>query len=618
WIIGLGGGDPDDPDRFGRADVLTARIAKSDAKLLRVRLYDSSQEDAVVRTAAVPVGEVKRRSRLLGRVAGWLPEPQAKSERLHILLYLLLVAIAIALVRNLLRFFQEYLVQTTVFRAVMDLRSDNYGVVLRLPTTFFSEKGITDTMSRFIQDTAELGRGQATLFGKTLVEPAKAVASMVVALSISWELTLIAMVAGPPAFWLIRRFGKRMRRASRRALENWSTMLGALEGTLSGIRVVKAYTMEGAERKRFFRTNRALLKQQRRMARIDSATAPAVEALGITAAMGAGALAGYWVFNDMHGLKGDDFLALMACLAAMFDPVRKLAKVATRFQRAEAAAARVFELQDTQQEKRVPNAPALPTHERSLELRNVSFRYPGAAENALGGVNLAVEAGETVAIVGPNGSGKTTLVSLVPRLLEPDEGHVLIDGEDVSRYSVRSLRRQIGLVTQETVLFHATIGENIAYGLRRPRPGEVLEAARKAYVDEFVRELPDGYDTMVGEHGATLSGGQRQRITIARAILRDPAILIFDEAMSHIDADSEQRIRQAMEEFVRGRTTLMIAHRFSTVMAADRIVVMDAGRIVDAGTHGQLLERCDLYRQLYRTQLAPAEGPGSGEVPHPC
>jgi ABC-type multidrug transport system fused ATPase/permease subunit len=277
--------------------------------------------------------------------------------------------------------------------------------------------------------------------------------------------------------------------------------------------------------------------------------------------------------------------------------------VATRFQRSEAAAARIFQLNDLPREQVPHNAPTLVRHERSIEFRDVNYRYPNAAEDALREVNLRFEAHQTVAIVGPNGSGKTTLLSLVPRLLDPTTGLVLIDGQDISQVSMRSLSRQIGLVSQETVLFHATIGENIAYGLRRPKDKDVLAAARKAFVDEFVRDLPDGYDTMVGEHGATLSGGQRQRITIARAILRDPAILIFDEAMSQVDADSEQRIHQAMEEFVRGRTTLMIAHRFQTVMAADRIVVMDGGRVVDVGTHAELHQRCGLYRHLYDTQF---------------
>jgi ABC-type multidrug transport system fused ATPase/permease subunit len=416
-------------------------------------------------------------------------------------------------------------------------------------------------------------------------------------------------VAGPPALLLIRKLGQSMHRASRRSLQSLSEMLGVLEETLLGIRVVKAYTMEHSERKRFFRVNRRLLRQQYKMERIDAVTGPGVEALGLTAGLAAAGVAGFLVFRgtDLLGyfyrMDPYYFMAWLGALFALFDPVRKLAKVATKFQQADAAAKRIFELQDVEQERFVPNAPALPRHSRTLEFRRVGFRYPSASGDALRDVDLTVRAGETVAIVGPNGSGKTTLVSLVPRLLDPTAGAVLIDGQDVSRCSIRSLRRQIGLVTQDAVIFHATVAENIAYGLRRPKPQQVLEAARKAFVDEFVAELPAGYDTVVGEHGSTLSGGQRQRIAIARAILRDPAILIFDEAMSQIDAHSEQRIHQAMHDFVRGRTTLMIAHRFLTVLEADRIVVMNEGRLVDFGTHRELLDRCGLYRHLYETQL---------------
>jgi len=604
WVVGLADGDP--THRLLGAEAMAEALAQAGAGAdVVLRVYD--QDAAAVRGLPVRLGAARASSRLLGWVAGRVRKAEGRPGRFRILLGLLAFVAAITLLRNLLRFVQEYLVGTAVMRGLMDLRCDNYDVVLRLPTTFFSEKGVTDTMSRFLKDTTVLARGQVTLFGKTLAEPAKAVASVAVAMLFSWQLTLIALLAGPPAFLLIRGFGRVMRKASRRALEAWSSMLGVLEETLTGIRVVKAYTMEGGERKRFFQVNRRLLKQQRRIVRTEAAVAPTVEALGIVAAMGAVALAGFWILQGRYNMDSERFLALMGCLAAMFDPVRKLAKVATRFQRAEAAAARIFQLQDQQQETHLPNAPMLPRHCRNLEFRGVRFRYPSAAEDALRDTRLTIGAGETVAIVGANGSGKTTLVSLVPRLLDPSAGAVLIDGRDVSQYSLRSLRRQIGLVTQETVLFHATIAENIAYGLRRPQAQAVLAAAEKAFVNEFVRDLPEGYETMVGEHGATLSGGQRQRIAIARAILRDPAILIFDEATSQVDSDSERRIQQAMAEFIKGRTTLLIAHRFATIRQAGRIVVLNAGRIADIGTHQELLRRCALYRQLYQTQFAPNE-----------
>ncbi|MFP4353488.1 MAG: ATP-binding cassette domain-containing protein [Phycisphaerae bacterium] len=604
WLVGVAGSGQ--ADRVMRGDDLSRLLANEydPGQKVTLRLYNQATDEVVERTVTLTKPSFK--GRILGKVARNIKEPADMPGRFRILVGLLTIAIVITLIRDLMRFTQEYLVETAVWSGVVDMRCEIYNVALRLPVSFYAAQGTSDTMSRFIQDTNELSRGQVTLFGKTLVEPAKAIGSIAMALLFSWKLTLLAMVAGPPAYFLIRRFGKVMKRASRRALESWAQLLAVLEETLAGIRVVKAYTMESAERRRFFRENRRLLKQQKRMARIDAATAPAVEALGVTAGMIAAGAAGYWV---LHGqMDPIIFITWMGCLAAMFDPVRKLAKVATRFQRADAAAARIFELRDQEPEPRIPGAPMLPRHSESIQFSNVSFRYPNAPDNALENINLTIQAGQTVAVVGPNGCGKTTLVSLLPRLFDPTEGKIFIDGQDIHQSSLRSLRRQIGVVTQETVLFHATIAENIAYGLRRPKREDVMAAARKAFVDEFVQNLPEGYDTMVGQRGSTLSGGQRQRIAIARAILRNPAILIFDEATSQVDADSEHRIHQAMDQFIKDRTTLMIAHRFATVLAADMIIVMSDGKILETGTHGELLESCKLYRHLYRTQFVDSGG----------
>ena len=603
WIIGLDDGQAD--HRLLRADVLTRTLANAPIdETVRLRVYD--QLSNTVRTVTATLPKAGASARLLGAVARTLPEPQKRQDRWILLLWLSIITVSMTWLRDLLRFGQEYLVTSTVLKGLEDLRCANYDVVLRLPTTFFARKGTSDTISRFITDAGELTAGQVTLLGKTLVEPAKAAASMALALICSWKLTLMVLVVGPPAYLLIRLFGKVMKRTSRQALESGAMLLAVLNETLRGIRVVKAYTMETAERKRFRRVHRRLIKQRRRMARIEAATAPSIEAMGILAACGAILVAGWWVLDDK--MSTELFMTWVAGLVAMFDPVRKLAKVATRFQRAEAAATRIFELQDMEQEKIAPNATTLPRHADSIEFRNVTYRYPGAETDAVKDVNLTIRRNESIAVVGPNGSGKTTLVSLIPRLIDSTDGAILIDGHDIIQASMRSLRRQVGLVTQETVVFNATIGENISYGLRSADEGAVLSAAKRAYVDEFVRDLPNGYDTMVGEHGATLSGGQRQRITIARAILRDPAILIFDEATSQIDADSEHRIHQAMDEFMRGRTTIMIAHRFATVMSADRIVVMDAGTIVDVGSHDELMGRCTLYAHLYNTQFSDTGG----------
>jgi ABC-type multidrug transport system fused ATPase/permease subunit len=605
WLVGLAA---EGKRQWVRGDYLAKRLAKEQTgRTATVLAYRSSTK--AVQAVPVTLGELRMASKVLGEVATALPEPADYPGRFVMFLGLALVGVVVGSIRALFQFIQEYLVGTAIWRAIMDLRMDNYQVVLRLPTTFFSEKGVSDATSRFVQDTNELARGLNTLLGKTMVEPAKAVGAFTLAMLASWELTLLMTVAAPAVYFIIRRFGKKMHRASRKALEGWSGLLAVLNETLQGIRVVKAYTMEGAERKRFFRVSRSILVQQNRMERLDAATGPTVEMLGVVAGTAAAVIAGWMVFN--YHMDRDLFLTWMVAGFALFDPARKLAKVSMRFESADAAATRIFELQDSPQEVVVTDAPALGRHGRSIEFRNVSFRYPGAGFDALKDINLTVKAGQTVAIVGPNGCGKTTLLSLIPRLIDPAAGAVLIDGQDISQVSLRSLRRQIGLVTQDTVIFHATVAENISYGLRRPKREAVNAAAKKAFVDEFVGEMPNGYDTVVGEYGATLSGGQKQRIAIARAILRDPAILIFDEAMSQVDAHSEKRIHEAMHEFVHGRTALMIAHRFQTVMEADGIVVMDEGRIIDHGPHAQLLERCGLYRHLYETQLTHSAAAGA-------
>jgi len=603
WILGVTEGSRTTYLEF---DALHERLASQPAGEPWALAVYHPDNGEIIATEVAP-SPASRSAKWLARAAGLAPRPRTWADRYGLLLWVLAVALVLNVIRDVFRFCQGYLVQTTVFRAIMDIRCELYDTTLRLPLSHFADEGASDPTSRLVVDTAGIARGLVALFGKSMVEPGKLIAAFAVALLLHWKLALLACVVGPPVFLLIRVLGKFMRRAAKRALQRRAEMLGALEETLGGIRVVKAYTMEDAERSRFRGIHRRLYKQIKRIAAADSATAPAVEAMGIAAATGAGALAGYWVFY--HGLDKDVFLGLLAVLAAMFDPVRKLSQVATRFYAADAAAQRVFDLHDRQGETDAPGARDLPRHADSIEFRQVNFTYPNATRPALRKVDLTIRQGECLAIVGANGSGKTTLLSLLPRFFSPDAGQVLIDGADLAGVTLQSLRRQIGLVTQEAVIFRATVANNIAYGCRGATREVVEAAGRKAFVDEFVREMPDGYDTLIGERGSTLSGGQRQRIAIARAILRDPAILVFDEAMSQIDSESEAKIHQALQSFKAGRTTLLIAHRFSTVIGADRVAVMVDGAIVDVGSHADLLGRCEVYRTLFETQLIADEPP---------
>ncbi len=603
WIIGVDDGDPD--HAFLRTAPLIRLLAETPVNHeTRLRLYNLATQE--IRVVPLTAGKVSYGAEFLGRLAGAIPEPETYFDRYPLFLSMLAIFLASVLVRNGFKFFQEYLVQTAVRKGIVDLRSETFRNALYLPTAFYSAQGTSDTTSRLFSDVGELSRGQITLLGKTLLEPAKAISTVAAALFLSWKLTLITFIAGPPIFILIRLLGRAMKKASRKALESSADLMETTQETLTGIRVVKAYTMEPRQEDEYERTQHRLYKQQRRIARIDSATSPMIESLTVTFALLAIGFAAYYVFTERMDLY--IFMGWAGCLAGMFDPVRKLSKVITRFQRSEAAAARVFEVYDQEPEKRNLDAPTLPRHQESIQFENVSLRYENTGTLAVDQVNLTIRHDETVAIVGPNGCGKTTLVSMLPRLLEPTAGRLMVDGHDVHEMQLESLRSQIGLVTQDSVMFHATIMENISLGRPDATREEIIAAARHAFVDEFVQTMPDGYDTVIGQHGSTLSGGQKQRISIARAILRDPAILIFDEATSQVDADSEHRISQAMQDFIQGRTTFLIAHRFATVMAANRIVVMNDGRVVDVGHHDELIKRCELYRHLYNTQFSDTGG----------
>jgi ABC-type multidrug transport system fused ATPase/permease subunit len=602
WITGVNAPRDRDAETLARDLALSPTGVKA-----AVETYDAASGTAG-RTEAV-MGRLGTKARLLGVLASWLPRPADYAGRFQLLLWLLVFVMVVTIVRGVLQMVQGYLTGSAVMSAAAALRLETYGASLHLPVTYFSAKGFTDSMSRLLYDTEQVALGQSVIVSTLVLQPAKALGAMAVAMLLSWRLTLLSMVAGPAVLLVIRHLGRLIRRLGRRAFRTVSELTGILGETLSGIRVVKAYTMEGAERRRFLRANRKLVRQRLRIMVLDGATGVAVEAMSMVAGMAAIGAAAWMIFNSDGGLEAEEVLALMACLAAMFNSVRKLAKIVPRLQVADAAAKRVFELQDLPRERRSAAASSLPRHADSVAFEHVSYRYPDTSRDVLHDVSLSIEAGKTLAIVGSNGAGKTTLVSMLPRLIDPSEGRVLIDGRDIAAHSIRSVRRQIAIVPQETVLFRASVWENIAYGLSRPSRRDVQAAAERAFVDEFAKELPEGFETVIGPGGATLSGGQRQRIAIARAILRGPAILIFDEALSEVDSESEHKIRQALGELVGSCTTFLIAHSFATVQWADRIAVMQAGRLLGVGGHDDLLAGCEAYRRLYNTQLAAYREP---------
>ncbi len=501
-------------------------------------------------------------------------------------------------------FLHAFLSLTVIQRTIANVRRDAFHRVIRLPLRDIVAGGTADKVSRIVHDAATLEAGLNALLSKGAAQVAKGIACFAAAIVVLWWLALSALIVGPPLYIIIRRLGKRIRRASRSALASQAGLYAEASQALQGLRVVKVHTTERYEAGRFHRTNKEVMRQMFRVRTARALSSPVVEVLSLFAL---GFLSILAVKAIMDGrLDSASFLLCIGALFAAGASVKPLSGLLNDIQASAGAAQRIRELLSLAPEPgHDPKLPRLARHARSIEFKGVTLTYPGAAQPALRDIDLTVRFGERLAIVGPNGSGKTTLLSLVPRLFDPDagKGAVLIDGRDIRECSVRSLRDQIGVVTQETVLFRGTIRSNLAYGADNATDARVREAARRARAAEFIEAIPGGYDALVGEQGLTLSGGQRQRLAIARAILREPAILILDEATSMIDADSEAHIAEALAEFSSGRTCLIVAHRLSTVKNADRIVVMDGGRVVDQGTHADLLARCPTYRLIAQNQL---------------
>jgi len=498
--------------------------------------------------------------------------------------------------------------------ATFDLRKEFYRRTLRMDLGAFNETGTSDLLSRFTFDVDNLSGGLQTLFGRAVREPLKMLACLFLAAFICWQLLVLSLVVAPLAGLLIGYLAKTLKRANRKALEEMSAMYAILVETFGGIKVVKAFTMERHERRRFHTTSKKYYKKAMRIAVVDAMVNPVTEVMGMSTICVALLFGAYLVMTGETSLLGikmcseplslSALLAFYGSLAGVSDPARRLSEVFSRLQRAAAAADRVYQSLDREPQVVEPARPkAFGRHHRELVFDNVSFRY-ATGQTVLDGIDLRIPFGETLAIVGANGCGKSTLANLIPRFFDPVSGTVRLDGIDLRDVRLRELRQQIGVVTQETLLFDDTVMNNIRYGSPHASAERVIEAAKQAHAHKFIEQkLESGYETIVGQGGSRLSGGQRQRIALARAILRDPAILILDEATSQIDLESEQLIHKVLEQFTRNRTTVLITHRLATLALADRVLVMNAGRIADLGTHEQLLGRCDIYRRLHQVQF---------------
>jgi subfamily B ATP-binding cassette protein MsbA len=494
---------------------------------------------------------------------------------------------------------------TMCARTVARIRLDVFRHAVHLPLGEVNRQGPTEFTSRVLRDTNDLRGGFEALTSKTLAQVTKGLAAFGAALIFDWRLVLVSLVVGPLLAVVLRKTGKVIRRGSQGSLEAGELLLRSTNETLQGLRAVKTASAEREAVRRFNRANHAALTMDLRMRRARSVAGPLIEMLAVFSAIVLALVAARQIL--VGELSFDRFVLSLGSLAVAAGSLRPLAGFVHEIQAASAPAMRLRAMLASAREDAGERAkPSLAPHREQISFEHVGFRYPGAEHRALDGACFEIVHGSRVAIVGPNGCGKTTLLSMLTRLYEPAEGCVRVDGVDLRTVNVRSIRRQIGVVGQESVLVKGTIAENVRFGLRSASDAAVIEALKRAHAWGFVERLPGGIEAAVGEQGSSLSGGQRQRIAIARAVLRNPSILIMDEATSQIDAESEEQINDAIADFGAGRTVLVIAHRLSTVLACERIVVMDHGRVVDTGRHDELLGRCDLYRRLAQAQLTEA------------
>ncbi len=544
--------------------------------------------------------------------------PRDKFDTLALIMGIVLVA---TLLKGVFIFIQDVLIGSVVELISMSLRKACFRKVLQLDYQTIALKGTADLMSRFTNDMNVLANGLSLLGGKIVREPLKAACCIVAAFVLNWRLTLLSFVFAPLAVLLFYRIGKLLKRASRRLMESMSRIYKTLEETFDSVRIVIAFEGSRRQRLRFHHESKEYYAKAMKLVRIDALTSPTTEVLGMFALFVALLPGAYLVLRGTDSIWGIKLVAgsmnlaelavLYTLLIGVIDPIRKLSSVYAKLKRSAAAADRVFSLLDCETlVKPAKNPQPLPRLETQIEFRNIEFVYASADADesqrpaALDDVSLTIPAGEIVAVVGENGSGKSTLVNLLPRFYDPNRGSVRIDDVDIRETSLHDLRSQIAVVTQETVLFDTSIYENIAYGKPHATEAEVLVAAEKAHVLKFVDQLPDGIYTQIGQKGGQLSGGQRQRIAMARALLRDPAILILDEATSAVDAHSEFLMHQTLREFSAGRTVFLITHSVSQSVLdfVTRIVVMEQGRIVTTGTHESLLETCTRYQNLHQAQ----------------
>jgi len=535
-----------------------------------------------------------------------------RGTRQQALLRICLVFFFMVLGKNVTGYFQEILMVYVSHSVIRDLRDKLFLQLTSLPLSFYHHHKAGELISRATNDVLVAEKCVNVSFTKLVRDPMFILSYLAVALIISWKLTLLAVVLLPVSLLVIIRIGKKLRKYSHRQQEQMANLTIVLQETVYGIRVIKAFAMESFENRKFIRVNQKLFQQVFKIDWVMKLSAPLTEQLSIIVGLTLLWYGGSKVFTG-GAMAPDLFIVFLFCIFSLVRPIKSMGQLNASIQEGVAAADRIFAVLDTPAELADPPlGERLPEVVGEVEMRQVGFSYvPG--EPVLQDIDLKVRPGEVVALVGSSGAGKSTLVDLIAGFYFAQQGQVLIDGRDIRGLNLIDLRQHLGVVTQEVILFNDTVHNNIAYGAEGASEEEIVAAAQAANADEFIRELPAGYQTRIGDRGINLSGGQRQRLSIARAILRNPPLLLLDEATSALDSESELLVQEAIDQLVRDRTTFVIAHRLSTVQNVDRIYVMDEGRIVQEGTHIDLLAQGGRYRELYQLQFQKQARAESGD-----